>query len=60
MNIAGLIFLGAGYLLGNERARTSFAAALQQFAGRGIDALNELGKGGDANVVQPASADKPD
>lgn len=52
MNVTGLIFLGAGYLLGNPPAREKFAIALQQLAGQGIDALNRLG--GEPNVVQPA------
>lgn len=51
LNIQGLIFLGAGYLLGNPPARERFTAALQQLAGQGIDALNRLG--GEPNVEQP-------
>jgi len=54
MNIAGLIFLGAGYLLGNPPAREKFAAALQQFAGQGIDALNKMG-----NTNVPVQSTEP-
>lgn len=54
MNIAGLIFLGAGYILGNEKARNSFSAALQHLAGSGIDTLNKMGN---VNVpVQPTES----
>lgn len=49
MNIAGIMFLGAGYLLGNPQARSQFFDALQKLAGQGIDALNKAG-GGDVNV----------
>lgn len=43
MNVTGLIFLGAGYLLGNPAARDKFGVALQQLAGQGIDTLNKMG-----------------
>lgn len=58
MNVTGLIFLGAGYLLGNPPARDKFAAALQQLAGNGIDALNKMG-GGPNVPVQPIRHTQP-
>lgn len=59
MNITGLIFLGAGYLLGNKPARDSFSAAIQQLAGQGVDALNRM-NGGEPNVVQPNTGNESD
>lgn len=51
MNIQGLIFLGAGYLMGNQTARDRFNAALQQLAGQGIDALNKMSGGGENESI---------
>lgn len=59
MNITGLAFLGAGYLLGNPPARNKFAAAIQQLAGNGIDALNKMG-GGPNVPVQPIQSVEPE
>ena len=50
MNVTGLIFLGAGYLIGNPAAREKFTTTLQQLAGQSIDALNKLG--GDRVALQ--------
>lgn len=52
MNITGLILLGAGYLLGNPKARDEAFSNLQKLAGMGIDALNKRG-GGDNDVSTP-------
>lgn len=56
MNIAGLILLGTGYLLGNPAARNQVFSAVQQMAGRGVDTLNKMG-GGDANVSRPVESE---
>lgn len=49
MNVTGLILLGAGYLLGNPKARDEAFSSLQKLAGMGVDALNKMG-GGEPNV----------
>lgn len=55
MNIAGLILLGAGYLLGNPKARDEAFSSLQKLAGMGIDALNKRGDNNvpAATVIEP-------
>lgn len=50
MNINGLILVGAGYLLGNPKARDAFFVEMQKLAGAGVDALNNLGGGSDVPV----------
>ena len=61
LNISGLILVGAGYLLGNPKARNDFGVALQQLIGQSVDALNKMNAppiyspkdGGEDNVGQP-------
>jgi len=53
MNVTGLIFLGAGYLLGNPAARDKVGVMLQQLAGQGIDTLSRM------ENVQPVQPTKP-
>lgn len=53
MNMSNLVLLGAGFLMGNPKARNDFFSSLQQLAGHGIDALNKMGNGGEPNVAKP-------
>lgn len=53
MNITGIVLLGAGFLLGNPKARNDFFSGLQNLAGHGVDALSKIGNGGDASVAEP-------
>ena len=51
MPLTGIILVGAGFLLGNQKARNQFVTMLQQLAGSGIDALNKMG-GGELNATE--------
>lgn len=52
MNMSSLLMLGAGYLLGNPQARDKFGTMLQELAGYGIDALNDMNK---TPIYKPAN-----
>lgn len=58
MNIAGIVLLGAGYLLGNPQARDKFFTEIQKIAGKGVDALNKVG--GEPNVPTPNTDAEPE
>jgi len=59
--IQGLILLGAGYLLGNEKARNSVFDGLKKGVQNGIDNLNKKG-GADVrndNEISPLGTNEP-
>lgn len=58
MNISGIMFLGAGYLLGNEKAREQFVGSLQKSAGQGIDMINKVGGEPDADETNQGTAEE--
>lgn len=62
MNPALIILAaGYGYLAGNPKARQQFFSAINEVAGKGVDALNNLGKtGGEPDVSAESVQEESD
>lgn len=58
MNAAGILFVGLGYLLGNEQARNKFSETIQQLAGQGIDMINKVGGESDVHEADKESTEE--